>query len=127
MSFKRQAITLAKTTLTTWTSSKLFLLLIILQVAKMITTSKDGWCDDKSDAEILNSLKDWVSRCDVKYVKSDALKKIDCAFALWGGGRYVEAVHLLEENKVFLEKSDWPYYALGIQILRARKHEFFNE
>mgnify|MGYP006927147833 FL=1 len=126
MSFKRQAITLAKTTLTTWTSSKLFLLLIILQVAKMITTSKDGWCNE-SDAEILNSLKDWVSRCDVKYVKSDALKKIDSAFALWGGGRYVEAVHLLEENKVFLEKSDWPYYALGIQILRARKHEFFNE
>ena len=126
MSFKRQAITLAKTTLTTWTSSKLFLLLIILQVAKMITTSKDGWCGE-SDAEILNSLKDWVSRCDVKYVKSDALKKIDSAFALWGGGRYVEAVHLLEENKVFLEKSDWPYYALGIQILRARKHEFFNE
>jgi hypothetical protein len=126
MSFKRQAITLAKTTLTTWTSSKLFLLLIILQVAKMITTSKDGWCN-QSDAEILNSLKDWVSRCDVKYVKSDALKKIDSAFALWGGGRYVEAVHLLEENKVFLEKSDWPYYALGIQILRARKHEFFNE
>jgi hypothetical protein len=126
MSFKRQAITLAKTTLTTWTSSKLFLLLIILQVAKMITTSKDGWCE-KSDAEILNNLKDWVSRCDVKYVKSDALKKIDSAFALWGGGRYVEAVHLLEENKVFLEKSDWPYYALGIQILRARKHEFFNE
>ena len=126
MSFKRQAITLAKTTLTTWTSSKLFLLLIILQVIKMITTSKDGW-SDKSDAEILNSLKDWVSRCDVKYVKSDALKKIDSAFALWGGGRYVEAVHLLEENKVFLEKSDWPYYALGIQILRARKHEFFNE
>lgn len=126
MSFKRQAITLAKTTLTTWTSSKLFLLLIILQVAKMITTSKDGWWD-KSDAEILNSLKDWVLRCDVKYVKSDALKKIDSAFALWGGGRYVEAVHLLEENKVFLEKSDWPYYALGIQILRARKHEFFNE
>lgn len=126
MSFKRQAITLAKTTLTTWTSSKLFLLLIILQVAKMITTSKDGWCS-QSDAEILNSLKDWVSRCDVKYVKSDALKKIDSAFALWGGGRYVEAVHLLEENKVFLEKSDWPYYALGIQILRARKHEFFNE
>lgn len=126
MSFKRQAITLAKTTLTTWTSSKLFLLLIILQVAKMITTSKDGWCA-QSDAEILNSLKDWVSRCDVKYVKSDALKKIDSAFALWGGGRYVEAVHLLEENKVFLEKSDWPYYALGIQILRARKHEFFNE
>ena len=126
MSFKRQAITLAKTTLTTWTSSKLFLLLIILQVIRMITTSKDGWCS-KSDAEILNSLRDWVSRCDVKYVKSDALKKIDSAFALWGGGRYVEAVHLLEENKVFLEKSDWPYYALGIQILRARKHEFFNE
>jgi hypothetical protein len=26
-----------------------------------------------------------------------------------------------------LKKSDWPYYALGIEILRVRKHEFFNE
>ena len=126
MSFKRQAITLAKTTLTTWTSSKLFLLLIILQVTKMITTSKDGFCD-KSDAEILNSLKDWVSRCDVKYVKSDALKKIDSAFALWANGQYVSALRLLDENEVFLKKSDWPYYALGIEILRVRKHEFLNE
>lgn len=126
MSFKRQAITLAKTTLTTWTSSKLFLLLIILQVIKMITTSKDGWCS-KSDAEILNSLKDWVSRCDVKYVKSDALKKIDSAFALWANGQYVSALRLLDENEVFLKKSDWPYYALGIEILRVRKHEFLNE
>lgn len=126
MSFKRQAITLAKTTLTTWTSSKLFLLLIILQVIKMITTSKDGYCD-KSDAEILNSLKDWVSRCDVKYVKSDALKKIDSAFALWANGQYVSALRLLDENEVFLKKSDWPYYALGIEILRVRKHEFLNE
>lgn len=126
MSFKRQAITLAKTTLTTWTSSKGFLLLIILQVIEMIATSKENW-RDKSDFEIFDSLRDWVMKCDVKYVKRDALDKIDYAFALWGGGRYVEAVHLLEENKVFLEKSDWPYYALGIQILRARKHEFFNE
>ena len=126
MSFKRQAITLAKTTLTTWTSSKLFLLLIILQVIKMITTSKDGWCG-KSDAEILNNLKDWVSRCDVKYVKSDALKKIDSAFALWANGQYVSALRLLDENEVFLKKSDWPYYALGIQILKVRKHEFLNE
>ena len=126
MSFKRQAITLAKTTLTTWTSSKLFLLLIILQVIKMITTGKDGFCD-KSDAEILNSLKDWVSRCDVKYVKSDALKKIDSAFALWANGQYVSALRLLDENEVFLKKSDWPYYALGIEILRVRKHEFLNE
>lgn len=126
MSFKRQAITLAETTLTTWTSSKLFLLLIILQVIKMITASKDGFCD-KSDAEILNSLKDWVSRCDVKYVKSDALKKIDSAFALWANGQYVSALRLLDENEVFLKKSDWPYYALGIEILRVRKHEFLNE
>lgn len=125
MSFKRQAITLAKTTLTTWTSSKLFLLLIILQVIKMITTSKDGFCD-KSDAEILNSLSDWVSRCDVDF-KREALKKIDSAFALWGARQYVAAVDLLDENEVFLKKSDWPYYALGIQILKVRKHEFFNE
>lgn len=125
MSFKRQAITLAKTTLTTWTSSKLFLLLIILQVIKMITTSKDGFCD-KSDAEILNSLKDWVSRCDVSF-KREALKKIDSAFALWANDEYLSALRLLDENEVFLKKSDWPYYALGIEILRVRKHEFLNE
>lgn len=91
----------------------------------MITTSKDGFCD-KSDAEILNSLRDWVSSCDVDF-KREALKKIDSAFALWGGRQYVAAVDLLDENEVFLKKSDWPYYALGIQILKVRKHEFFNE
>ena len=91
----------------------------------MMTTSKDGWCE-KSDAEILNSLRDWVSRCDVSY-KREALKKIDSAFALWGNDEYVSAVRLLDENEVFLKKSDWPYYALGIEILKARKHEFFNE
>jgi hypothetical protein len=91
----------------------------------MITTSKDGWCS-KSDAEILNSLKDLVSSCDVDF-KREALKKIDSAFALWGGRQYVAAVDLLDENEVFLKKSDWPYYALGIQILKVRKHEFFNE
>lgn len=126
MSFKRQAITLAKTTLTTWTSSKGFLLLITLQVIEMMVTSKDGWCS-KSDAEILESLKAWVMKCDVKYVKSDALKKIDSAFALWANAQYVSALRLLDENEVFLKKSDWPYYALGIEILRVRKHEFFNE
>lgn len=91
----------------------------------MMVTSKDGWCD-KEDAEILNTLRDWVSSCDVDY-KREALKKIDSAFALWGGRQYVAAVDLLDENEVFLKKSDWPYYALGIQILKARKHEFFNE
>lgn len=91
----------------------------------MITTSKDGWCNG-SDAEILESLKDWVSKCDVSS-KREALKKIDSAFALWGGRQYVAAVDLLDENEVFLKKSDWPYYALGIQILKVRKHEFFNE
>lgn len=91
----------------------------------MIATSKDGWCD-KSDTQILNSLKDWVSSCDVDF-KREALKKIDSAFALWGARQYVAAVDLLDENEVFLKKSDWPYYALGIQILKVRKHEFFNE
>lgn len=91
----------------------------------MIATSKDGFCD-KSDTEILNSLKDWVLSCDVDF-KREALKKIDSAFALWGGRQYVAAVDLLDENEVFLKKSDWPYYALGIQILKVRKHEFFNE
>lgn len=91
----------------------------------MMATSKYGWCD-KSDAEILESLKDWVSKCDVSS-KREALKKIDSAFALWGSRQYVAAVDLLDENEVFLKKSDWPYYALGIEILKARKHEFFNE
>ena len=126
MSFKRQAITLAKTTLTTWTSSKGFLLLIILQVIEMIATSKENW-RDKSDFEIFDTLRDWVMKCDVKYVKRDALDKIDYARSLWCRAEYVAAVHLLDENEVFLKKSDWPYYALGIQILKARKHEFFNE
>lgn len=92
----------------------------------MMVTSKDGFCD-KSDAEILESLKAWVMKCDVKYVKSDALKKIDSAFALWANAQYVSALRLLDENEVFLKKSDWPYYALGIEILKVRKHEFLNE
>lgn len=91
----------------------------------MMATSKDGWCE-KSDAEILNNLKAWVSSCDVDF-KREALKKIDSAFALWGNAEYVAAVDLLDENEVFLKKSDWPYYSLGIEILKARKHEFFNE
>lgn len=91
----------------------------------MMATSKYGWCNN-SDAEILENLKDWVSKCDVSS-KREALKKIDSAFALWGGADYVTAVHLLDENEPYFKKSDWPYYALGIEILRARKHEFFNE
>jgi hypothetical protein len=90
----------------------------------MITTSKDGWCN-KSDAEILNSLRDWVLRCDLKYSKREALKKIDSAFALWGGRQYVAAVDLLDENEVYFSKEDWPYYALGIEILKARKYTYF--
>ncbi len=46
----------SKTTLTTWTSSKVFLLLIILQVVRMITVNKEQFCD-KSDSRDLNSLK----------------------------------------------------------------------
>ncbi len=42
-----------------------------------------------SDAEILNSLKDWVSSCTD--FKREALKKIDSALLLWGG-QYVAAV-----------------------------------
>lgn len=91
----------------------------------MIATSKDGFCD-KSDAEILNSLRGWVSRCDVSF-KREALKKIDSAFALWANDEYLSAIRLLDENEVFLKKSDWPYYALGIEILKVRKHEFLNE
>ncbi len=45
-------------------------------------------------------------------------------FALWGGRQYVAAVDLLDENEVF-----WKIWLapLGIQILKVRKHEFFNE
>ena len=92
----------------------------------MMATSKDGWCN-KSDAEILNSLRDWVLRCDLKYSKREALKKIDSAFALWGGADYVAAVHLLDENEVYFSKEDWPYYALGIEILKARQYTHFYE
>ncbi len=41
------------------------------------------------------------------------------------GRQYVAAVDLLDENEVFLKKSDCTYYALGIQILV--KAQFFNE
>ena len=126
MSLKRQVIILAVTVLTTWMRSKVFLLLIILQVVEMMVTSNKGW-RDKSDFEIFDNLRDWVMKCDVKYVKRDALDKIDYARSLWCRAEYVSAVHLLDENEVFLKKSDWPYYALGIEILKARKHEFFDE
>lgn len=89
----------------------------------MMATSKYGWCE-WSDAEILENLKDWVSKCDVSS-KREALKKIDSAFALWGAGEYVAAVHLLDENEVYFSKEDWPYYALGIEILKARKYTYF--
>ncbi len=56
----------------------------------MMATSKDGWCK-KSDAEILNSLRDWVLRCDLKYSKREALKKIDSCFCFVGGVEYVAA------------------------------------
>lgn len=92
----------------------------------MMVTSNKGW-RDKSDFEIFDNLRDWVMKCDVKYVKRDALDKIDYARSLWCRAEYVSAVHLLDENEVFLKKSDWPYYALGIEILKARKHEFFDE
>ncbi len=72
----------------------------------------------------MENLKDWVSKCDVSS-KREALKRL-ILLALWGARQYVAAVHLLDENEVFLNKSDWPYYALGIEILKARKHEFFS-
>lgn len=90
----------------------------------MIATSKENW-RDKSDFEIFDTLRDWVMKCDVKYSKREALKKIDSAFALWGGAEYVAAVHLLDENEVYFSKEDWPYYALGIEILKARKYTYF--
>ncbi len=34
------------------------------------------------------------------------------------------AVHLLD-NEVYFSKEDWPYYALGIEILKARKIHIF--
>lgn len=126
MSFKGQVIILAVTVLTTWMRSKVFLLLIILQVIEMIVTSNKGW-RNKTDSEIFDTLRDWVMKCDLKYSKSDALYKVKLAQCLWGDAKYVEAIHLLDENEVFFEKSDWPYYALAIEILKARKHEFFNE
>ena len=87
--------------------------------------SKKSWCD-KSEDEIFDSLRDWVLTCDLKYPKDDALGKIARASALWGGADYVTAVHLLDENEPYFKKSDWPYYAIGVEILKARKHEFFD-
>ncbi len=53
----------------------------------MITTSKDGFATSQT-LRLLNSLKDWVSSCDVDF-KREAFEKIDSAFALWGGRQYV--------------------------------------
>jgi hypothetical protein len=92
----------------------------------MVVMSNKGW-RDKTDSEIFDNLRDWVMKCDLKYSKSDALYKVKLAQCLWGDAKYVEAVHLLDENEVFFEKSDWSYYALGIEILKARKHKFFDE
>lgn len=92
----------------------------------MIATSKKSWCD-KSESEIFDNLREWVITCDLKYSKDDALDKIARASALWGGADYVTAVHLLDENEPYFKKSDWPYYSIGIEILKARKHEFFEE
>ena len=92
----------------------------------MIVASKKSLCD-KSEDEIFDSLRDWVLACDLKYSKEDALGKIDRASVLWGGADYVTAVHLLDENEPYFKKSDWPYYALGLEILMARKREFFDE
>lgn len=86
--------------------------------------NKKSWCD-KSEDEIFNSLRDWVITCDLKHSKDDALDKIARASALWGSADYVTAVHLLDENEPYFKKSDWPYYAIGVEILKARKHEFF--
>ncbi len=66
----------------------------------MMTTSKDLLCD-KSDAEILN--KPERLGFVVTWILREALKKIDSAFALWGGCHHVAAVDLLDENEGFLK------------------------
>ncbi len=66
---------------------KVFLLLIILQVVRMITTSKDGFCD-KSGAEFWTAWKIGFSSCDVDL--SVSLEKIDSALFV-GWQMYVAA------------------------------------
>ncbi len=99
---KRQAIT-SRTTPLLLDGSKVFLLLIILQVVRMITASKD--ICDKSGAEILNSLKDWVSGYDV--VASVKPWKDWFCFTLtrWR----LAAVWPARWKQKCFEKSDWPY------------------
>lgn len=92
----------------------------------MIVTNKKSWCY-QSESEIFDSLRDWILMCDLKHSKDDALAKVALASALWGGTHYVKALDLLDENEPYFQKSDWPYYALGLEILKARKREFFDE
>lgn len=92
----------------------------------MIVTSKKSWCY-QSENEIFDSLRDLVLTCDLKYSKDDALDKVARAYNLWCGADYVTAVRLLDENEPYFKKSDWPYFAIGVEILKARKHEFFSE
>ncbi len=72
----RQAITLVETTYHYLDESKVFLLLIILQVVRMITTSKDGFLMTSQtlrfeQSERLLALRTWTLGV--------ALKKIDSA------------------------------------------------
>ncbi len=76
-------------------------LLIILQVVRMITTSKDGFLRQVRRWD-LNSLKD----CLPTWILSEA-QKIDSAFCfVWVAAAAVDPLR----NEVVLEKSDWAYY-----------------
>lgn len=94
----------------------------------MIVTNKKSWCD-KSDKEIFDSLRDYILGCEyLLYSEEESLNKIARAYDLWSGADYVTAVHLLGENEpCFKIVEDWSYYLMGIEILKARKHEFFDE
>ncbi len=96
-------LSLVETTLTTWTSSEgLSVAPCNLQVVRMITASKDGFCD-KSDAEILNSLKDWVSSCDA-WILSVTLKRLILLCFIGIGRQYVAADLTCLDRKQCFEK-----------------------
>ncbi len=98
-SFKRQAITLVETTLTTGQFEGLSVV-HNFAVVRMITTSKTSFAT-KSDAEILNSLK--IGFQVVTWILSVKRERL-ILLLLWGGRQYVAAVDLLDENEVFLKK-----------------------
>ncbi len=106
LSFKRQAITLVETTLTTWTWVRRSFLFThnFSRWSGMITTSKDGFARQVRRWDFEQPERLGFKDCDVDFSEL----KIDSAFALWGVRQYVAADWPARwETEVIWKKSDY--------------------